>query len=303
MRHAMNTGRPAVFGEVVFDLFEDGSEVLGGAPFNVASHLAGFGHPALMVTAVGNDRRGREILERMRSRGLPTEAVAVDEGRPTGTAVVDLSDGEPRFELVSPVAYDAIPIEPALSEPAPSLLYFGTLAQRAEASRTTLTGLLETWQPEVFVDLNLRPPWSTPDVVQWSSEHATWLKLNRHELSELSPGRDGSGDLSEMVQRLFDRFSSLRGVMLTLGDDGARAMGRDGSLVVAPGEQVGDDELADTVGAGDAFSAVAMVGLLEGWPMEQTLERAVAFAATMCRHRGAVPDSQHVYAEALAKWR
>jgi fructokinase len=259
----------------------------------------------MMISAVGDDRRGREILERMERWGMPTDWVTVDAERPTGTAQVDLSSGEPRFELVSPVAYDAIRPEPALGGASPSLVYFGTLAQRGKQSRSTLQRLLEVWQPEAFVDLNLRPPWTDASVIQLSCAQATWLKLSRDELAELTPASSEPDDpaaVLDAVGALFEQYQGARWVLVTLGDQGAQAVARDGTEVRAPQQPVRGDELADTVGAGDAFSAVSMLGLVEGWPMGATLTRAVSFAAAICRYRGALPDSHEVYRAYLEEW-
>lgn len=299
------SSRAAVFGEVLFDVFSDGTEVLGGAPFNVASHLAAFGHPPVMISAVGDDHRGEKVLERMRHWGLPTDWISVDAQRPTGTAQVDLSGGEPSFELVSPVAYDAIPADPAVSSEASSLLYFGTLAQRGTRSRSTLEQLVEVWQPETFVDLNLRPPWTETSVVQFSCAQATWLKLSQDELAELTPGPSAPEDPAAVLDAagtLLDRYARIEWVLVTLGDQGAQAVGRDGADLRAPQQPVRGDELEDTVGAGDAFSAVSMLGRLEGWSMEITLHRAVWFAAMICRVRGALPDSDDIYRQASQEW-
>ncbi|UCH28792.1 MAG: hypothetical protein JSV06_11005, partial [Myxococcales bacterium] len=158
--------RPVIFGEVLFDHFPDGSRVLGGAPFNVAWHLRGFGANPLVLSAVGDDDEGREVLERMTSWDLMTHGVQTDPTHPTGRVTASVVDGENRFEIAPNQAWDFVKMGPALrataEEPA-GLLYHGSLALRGDVSWDTLRSLRAKADAPSFVDINLREPWWTRD--------------------------------------------------------------------------------------------------------------------------------------------
>jgi fructokinase len=181
--------RPLVFGETLFDHFPDGSRVLGGAPFNVAWHLRGFKGDPLMVTAVGKDREGQEILAHMGRWGMDTSGVQIHPSRPTGRVTAHLDGDQPRYDIEPRQAYDAVRIEQlpdpeALSEV--SLLYHGTLAVREEMSSRALAYLNKTLDVPTFIDVNLRDPWwsveTTPDLLK----DVAWVKASREEVEVLS---------------------------------------------------------------------------------------------------------------------
>ena len=176
--------RPVIFGEVLFDHFPDGSRVLGGAPFNVAWHLRGFNSNPLVISAVGEDDEGREVLERMTSWDLMTHGVQIDGKHPTGRVTASVVDGENHYEIAPGQAWDAIRAEPAtrtaFEEPV-GLLYHGSLALRSEESWATLCRLRDKADAPSFVDINLRDPWWTKDKVDWCLWNGNWIKLNDSE--------------------------------------------------------------------------------------------------------------------------
>ncbi|GAB4229466.1 MAG: carbohydrate kinase [Acidobacteriota bacterium] len=284
--------RPWVFGEVVFDVFPDGREVLGGAPFNVAWHLHGLGCNPLLLTRVGRDRRGEEVLARMAEVGMDTTGVQVDSERPTGVVRVELEDGQPRFSIAEGVAWDAIEFPPApeKDEKAPAWLVAGSLALQGSVNRRTLAQILETYQPRLFVDVNLRPPWFTRPTLDWLLAQAAWVKLNREEAAQLGweVGAEGA-NLPELCKRF-----GLEGIALTLGDGGAVLATPQRRVRVEP---VPVEGLVDTVGAGDAFTAVLVLGLLRGSPWERSGAAAALLASRICSIRGAVPAEQGWYRE------
>jgi len=282
-----------VFGEVLFDHFPDGSKVLGGAPFNVAWHLQAFGQRPLFVSRVGDDDDGREIIAAMQDWGMPTTGVQRDPQRPTGRVAVALEDGQPSYEIVHPCAYDAI--EPPAVAGA-GMLYHGSLALRDAASRQALDSLLVDPDVAVFLDVNLRDPWWDRERLLERLKRASWVKLNQDELTLLGPG-GGSDDAA--VAAMFERYA-LSGLLVTYGEHGAVMMTADDGLVrVAPppGTQV-----VDTVGAGDAFAAVCIVGLLQDWPTDVLLQRAQAFAAQIVAQQGATSRDRSCYAPSIARW-
>lgn len=283
---------PLIFGEVLFDQFEDGNSVLGGAPFNVAWHLAGLGLQPAILTRIGTDEHARTVTSAMRDWGMSTDLLQVDPRKPTGTVQVKMAGGTHRFEIVQDVAYDYI--EPpataalqALGEPA--LLYHGSLAARHSVSRATLMHLRKTLRCPVFVDINLRAPWWDAQGVDMLIDGARWLKINDEELCTLvTTGKD----LYDKAQRMLGD-KNLAAVIVTRGEHGAFVQTADTLIECAP---VRVERLVDTVGAGDAFSAIVIAGLLKGLDLAGLLELATEFAARICEQRGATVHDQRFYA-------
>jgi len=296
---ARPTRRPLVFGEVLFDRFEDGGAVLGGAPFNVAWHLQGFGHAPLLVSRVGDDDAGHQILEQMHAWSMDTRGVQIDPDHPTGSVNVRLRDGQPSYDIVPDQAYDHVAPEPLatlLSEVDCSLLYHGTLAARHPVSRDTLFGLAAKGDLPVFVDLNLREPWWDTLLVERALHGATWVKLNDDELATLSDG--GTYDLQAEAETL-RRNAGARLLIVTRGAAGACLADAAGLACHGPPPV---HDVVDTVGAGDAFSAVVIFGLDQGWSAPQILHRALEFAAAICRQRGATAVDPALYQRFMDQW-
>ena len=295
--------RPVIFGEVLFDHFPDGSRVLGGAPFNVAWHLRGFGANPLVLSAVGDDDEGGEVLERMTSWDLMTHGVQTDRLHHTGRVTATVVDGENHFEIAGEQAWDYVRAEaaaPVIAEEPVGLFYHGTLALRADTSWNTLRSLRDQSDAPSFVDINLRPPWWTKERLGWCLSTSHWVKLNDAELAELTSKptetfeqcRDAAMDLA--------RAHTIQGLIVTRGEKGALSvLGAERTFEAAPVEV---EEVVDTVGAGDAFSAVMCLGILQQWDFQTTLDRAVAFAADLCRIRGATTTDFAIYDRHLAEW-
>ena len=187
------SGRPLVVGEVLFDVMPDGDRVLGGAPFNVAWHLEAFGLRPLMITRVGADDEGDEVLAAMESWGMDTSGVQRDRSHPTGKVKVELEDGEPTFHILADQAYDRLDGESAaglIEEEDPSLLYHGSLLARGETSASALDRVKETAAVPVFIDVNLRDPWWNHVDVLASVSRARWIKVNEAELGLLGGAPD-----------------------------------------------------------------------------------------------------------------
>jgi fructokinase len=285
-----------VYGEVLFDHFPDGRRVLGGAPFNVAWHLQAFGLAPRFISRVGADAEGEAVLTAMYDWGMDTRFVQTDPHRPTGRVSVRIVDNEPSYDIVSNCAYDAI--EPTgVDLPSGALLYHGSLALRSAVSRGSLDALLHSAPPaHIFLDVNLRPPWWEPEAVRALIRRADWVKLNHEELEALYPGH---GESPAQASR-FLAENSLQGMVLTLGAGGAHAVTAGGdSCLVRPAQSI---EVVDTVGAGDAFAAVMILGLARGWPLAQTLERAQQFASRIVGRRGATVHERDFYLPLLEAW-
>ena len=286
--------RPCIFGEVLFDHFPDGRRVLGGAPFNVAWHLQAFGASPLMVSRVGADPDGAAVTDLMDDWGMDRSGLQTDPQLPTGRVQVSIEDGEPAYEIVHPSAWDAI--EPPGPNVHCSLLYHGTLALRDERARRAWRQLRGGEPGTVFVDVNLRPPWWQRERALEAVAGAQWVKLNRHELDELMPGRESS---DRRARALMARHE-LRGLVLTDGAHGAGILTADGEHREA--RPSADITVVDTVGAGDALASVVILGLLRGWPLGATLERAQTFASSIVGRRGATVHDPAFYAGFVARW-
>lgn len=287
---------PLIFGEVLFDCFPDGREVLGGAPFNVAWNLQALGIPPLFVSRVGNDVQGQFIRDTMADWSMNLDFLQVDPVKPTGRVEISLADGEPSFAILPNQAYDNIAPVVLGAQYKPSFLYHGSLALRNDVSRTSLLTLKREYAGPVFVDVNLRMPWWNVDTVLPLLEDATWLKLNEKELQELLPGESA---LESSGKLLLERFN-LDAVFLTLGSKGALAFTRDGQLQsIAPPAAV---DVVDTVGAGDGFSSILLLGLMHNWPLPLILERAQEFASAVVGQRGAITPAREFYQSFSDKW-
>ncbi len=288
--------RPLIFGEVLFDRFPDGSEVLGGAPFNVAWNLRGLGQDPLLVSRVGEDVLGDRILEAMDGFGLDSSGVQRDPVHSTGTVDVEIVDGDPEFQIIADCAWDFI--EPPAREFDASVIYHGSLALRNDVSAATMAWILQAAgeSTPVFFDVNLRPPWWDTTRIQDQLMTASFIKLNQYELDALVPGEQPAED---RARELMDR-SGVRNVFLTRGSDGATGFTPDGNVIDVRSD--GELPVVDTVGAGDAFSSVLIVGILEDWSLQRTLERAQAFAGAVVGLRGATTTDPDFYSRFRATW-
>jgi fructokinase len=267
----------------------DGTRVLGGAPFNVAWHLEAFGLRPLVITRVGADESGDEVLAAMKAWGMDTSGVQRDNEYPTGRVQVDLEDGEPTFHLLPDQAYDHIDSEQAVRSAKGEdffVLYHGSLISRGTVSSSSLDEVAKASGAPVFVDVNLRDPWWDHRDVLNSVSRARWVKLNEAELSLLAGGSDV--DAAEV----FRGKHGLEAVIVTGGSRGGVALDDDGVFDARPPADV---RVVDTVGAGDAFSAVFILGLVKGWSTGMTVERAVDFAAAMCTVPGATVRDRGFY--------
>lgn len=285
-----------IFGEVLFDHFPDGSRVLGGAPFNVAWHLQALKQSPHFISRVGDDPEGREIAELMDAWGMSRYALQTDSAHPTGSVKVTIEQGEPHFDIVNKCAYDFIDEEPLARNSTEGVLYHGSLAIRNPVSRSALETLKAGHRGKIFVDVNLRPPWWDQATLKPLLSDANWIKLNEAELITLLPGYP---DL-ESRMKAFSKQFNIEILVVTRGDQGAIACNNEALFTsVHPGQIV---TVVDTVGAGDAFASVLMLGLVEQWPLPITLERAQAFASALVGRRGATVADKAFYRSFYDRW-
>ena len=294
--------RPVVFGEALFDHFPDGTRVLGGAPFNVAWHLRGFKANPLLVTSVGQDPDGKRILEQMGAWGMDTAGVQIHPTKPTGHVRARFQDGQPRFEIVAKQAYDAISVQslPRLHGPEPhNLLYFGSLCLRGETSAATLAYLREKLEAPVLVDVNLRDPWWGWEKTRRHIRGVDWLKVNDEEVGLLTRKPVTSAGEVLKAAEVLKAELGIQNIVVTLGSRGTVAL-MGGEPVRVEGRNLPD--IVDTVGAGDAFTAVLALGIHGRWPPETLLQRASEFAAETCLTRGATSADPTLYLRTLREW-
>jgi fructokinase len=275
-------------GEVLWDLLPGGRQ-LGGAPANFAYHAAALGAEAQIISRVGHDPLGRELLQRLDALGVPTGCIEVDPARPTGTVAVEVAaDGQPVFHICENVAWDAIRGEAAgrLAVAGADAVCFGTLAQRSEPSRSTLRSLVSAAPPSALriLDVNLRQHYFSEQVIRESLALANVLKVNDAELPRLAGMLSLSGDDRSQMAQLASRLN-LRGVAYTRGQRGSLLF-FGGRWSDHPGVPT---RVVDTVGAGDAFTAAMALGLLAGWELERLNQQANDVAAYVCSCAGATP--------------
>jgi len=275
-------------GEVLWDALPEGL-FLGGAPFNVACHLRATGTPVTMVSRIGDDRLGDEVLRRAARYGVGTDLMQVDAQLPTGFVRVIVDDaGNPAYEILEPAAWDAVaPTDALLSRARKArAIVFGTLAQRQATTRNTIRQLWETDALMVF-DVNLRPPFDDREIVRQSLQRADVVKLSDDELNQIAKWFALRGDPRAIVAALAEMFACSL-ICVTRGSQGAVLL-HDGEWTEHPGFTV---EVRDTVGAGDAFLAMLLAGLLAGRPDSALLQHANLMGAYVSTQFGAVPSDQ-----------
>lgn len=275
------------FGEILWDKFKDQKRA-GGAPMNVALHLHKQGLKCGLISSVGNDDLGKELIEVMSLQGFPTDLIQTHETLPTGVVEVELDEmQQASYTIVKPVAWDAILLteeEKKLVAEAEVFVY-GSLACRNTDSRSTLLDLLPFAKKRVL-DLNLRAPHYEVPVLKELIAPAEILKINEDELAYLGEMYHISApDIDGLVQQLSKKTDTPL-ICVTLGDKGAMAL-YDGAIYRHSGFKI---RVADTVGAGDSFLATFIHGLLSQLPMDKTLQNACAVGAFVASKHGANPD-------------
>jgi len=275
-------------GEILWDLLPKG-KVLGGAPGNVVGIANQLGLKGILVSSVGDDQLGHEILERIGQKGLDKKGLRVLKDLPTGVVDVTLdSKGVPTFNIRQPAAWDAIVMDDERRQVAKSasLIVFGTLAQRDPRSQKGIMEFVKAAPASCLkvVDVNLRPPFIMESVIRESLELADVLKLNETELPVLAKILGLSGDETAQLKQLQSRFD-LDVIAYTLGPRGSRMITATEDIF----HPFVDAVVVDTVGAGDSFVAVVATGMLLGMEISKIQEMANRVAAFVCTQIGGTP--------------
>lgn len=273
----MTRYRALCFGEALIDEFPD-RRVAAGAPLHVAGHLAALGWEANLVTRLGNDHDGRSIMTTLAVFGINLDHVEIDPDLPTGTTTITLTGEGHDFTVNRPAAWDAI-VGPQTT-PEVDVVYFGTLAMRDGRSRSALDGILARSSARRVVDLNLRAPDYDAATVARAVSEANILKLSEGEWPEVARLLE-IGPSPESLLALGPEW-----VCLTKGAAGAGLLRRGGAAWSAAAPETG---VVDTVGAGDAFCAGLIDGLVGGSDPDRALVQASAAAASTLGGRGGLP--------------
>lgn len=276
-------------GEVLWDMLPEGKQI-GGAPANFAYHVSRFGLDSMVISAIGNDMPGNEVIEIFREKNLPFSLQRVDY--PTGTVLVHLDEhGVPKYEIKEAAAWDHIPYTDELSRLAARTraVCFGSLAQRSQESRDTIMRFLDDMTQKgalKIFDINLRQHYYTRDIISESLKKCTILKINDEELDILAHIYNYTDkDFRQVCLRVLDDFS-LDMIILTMGIRGSYVFTPDSfSFLDTPRMTI-----VDTVGAGDSFTGAFCSALLKGHSIEEAHHFAVDVSAHVCGCHGAMPD-------------
>lgn len=276
-------------GEALWDCLPEGKKI-GGAPANFAYHVSQFGLDSCVVSAVGDDKLGEEIIENFNDKKL--NYIIDKVPYPTGTVMVELdAQGVPMYDIKQNVAWDNIPYTSDLKELASrtKAVCFGSLAQRSIVSRTTINDFIDAMGSDddtlKIFDINLRQGFYTPEIICRSMEQCNILKINDEELVTVSRMFDYPGiDLENKCWILLGKYN-LKMLILTCGVNGSYVFSP-GRVSFVPTPKV---EVADTVGAGDSFTGAFIASILKGKTIEEAHKRAVEVSAFVCTQNGAMP--------------
>jgi len=286
-------------GEVLWDIVENESH-LGGAPFNVCAHLAKMGHSAFMYSGVGDDPRGHEILSRMDQLKVHKEFTFIHESKPTSTVNVFLEDGQPEYTIHEDVAWDDLEVGTtqidALREKHWDVVIFGLLSQRNESNAQKIYSIINAVNTRhVFLDINIRKEYFSKSKLEKSCTLASIVKLNAEELALM---RDlfypNENELRFAAEKIASKFN-LRVLIVTLGGEGAWAYAHKRWYKASAIEV----KVADTIGAGDSFSAAFLHVYLQSQDVENALKKAVGMGAFVASHSGAIPEYDDSLKEVL----
>lgn len=276
-------------GEALWDVLPEGKKI-GGAPANFAYHVSQFGLPSCVVSAIGDDALGKEIIENFTSKGL--DQLIAEVPYPTGTVQVEIDQtGIPLYDIKENVAWDNIPYTEHLDALAKrtKAVCFGSLAQRNLVSRETINHFLDTMPKDddslIVFDVNLRQGFYNKEILCKSMQNCNILKINDEELITVSRMFGYPGiDLQDKCWILLGKYN-LKMLILTCGINGSYVF-TPGNVSFQPTPKV---EVADTVGAGDSFTAAFIASILKGKSVTEAHTIAVKTSAFVCTQKGAMP--------------
>lgn len=283
--------RVLVLGEVLWDVFPDSTRRLGGAPLNFAAHIQRMGDLPSLISAVGEDDLGKRALQMIQSLGLSRNLLQTTNRFPTGTAQVHVEpSGQTTFSIQRPAAYDAVDLSEEQIQRihawSPEWFYFGTLFPAAPEGHATLLRLLCAVPEAIrFCDLNLRPGFDSSELIAEMLKAAQVIKLNQEEMRAVGRLCGLPSETEEFCKAGSQRFS-WKAVCVTLAARGCAIFAR-GEYVEADGCRI---DIADTVGAGDAFAAAFLHGLTRQWDLAEIARFSNRVGALVASRPGAIPD-------------
>ncbi|MES2580540.1 MAG: carbohydrate kinase [Pseudomonadota bacterium] len=293
-----------VFGEVLADIFPD-QTVLGGAPFNVARHLQAFGLHPVMITRTGHDALRTQFLQEMQRLKMDVSGLQIDAKYPTGQVKVKMTSDGHQFEILENQAYDHIHAgitHMVTMSLKPEMVYFGTLAQRSMPSRLALDKFLEDGKCPRFLDVNLRAPFYNKHTIKRSLLRSDIVKLNEEELVIIAKYfKIDSTHKHDSAKQLAAEFG-IEQIIVTAGAQGAWMVAGE-KVIETKAVSTTQVPLIDTVGAGDAFSAVCMVANTLNWDHATMIDRANEFASAICGIRGGAPTDTDFYTPFINHWK
>jgi len=274
------------FGEMLWDLFPDYKRA-GGSPFNVMMHLHYLKNTSLLISAAGRDELGSELLDIISRKEAGKQFIQRSD-YPTGTVTVHMDEeNEPSYTIHKRVAWDFIEPPDNLGQIASGAdaFTFATLSQRSSTNRITLQKIFSQLPGNClfFLDVNLRPPFISKPVIEFSLKKTDYVKMNRDEWDEI--GRMLDIESESDLLKSFD----LKGMILTLGGDGSIYFDNDGSHYIETAAEISTDS-GDFVGVGDAFWACFIHHTLNRSPWQETLQKANRYAGWVAEQKGGIPD-------------
>ncbi|MDD3155498.1 MAG: PfkB family carbohydrate kinase [Victivallaceae bacterium] len=283
-------------GEILFDLLPEGPRP-GGAVCNFVTHAAAQGCEGVIVSAVGTDDPGKELIRFFHARGVVTDYIQQRRLWPTGMVRVTLADGIPSYTIVSPAAWDHLQFGKALRLLAQrtDAVTWGTLGQRNEESQKTICDFLSATRTDAirFFDVNLRQNFYSGETIQHSLDAATHLKIADSELPVLAQLLSLPDRVEPFVEALMDKEPTLQAVLLTLGKAGSLYFPRSGEVIRTAVFECGP--CVDTVGCGDSFGGAFVAALCLGCSTEEALTHAAKVAGFVAASAGALPQMPREY--------
>jgi len=300
--------RIALFGEILADIFPNYT-VLGGAPYNVARHLHALQQQPVLISRTGDDALKDQLFTELNKLKLDVSGIQLDPIYPTGQVTVHLENDGHRFEINADQAYDHIhagDTKLKILAVKPDFAYFGTLVQRSAESQLALDAFLNHVDCPRFLDINLRDPWYNKQIIQYSLSQADIVKINDDELKTVCDVLHANVNNQQARAHYLVETFNLNQLFVTCGEHGAWALSNHAEKPKIEETKIAiqplTSPLVDTVGAGDAFAAICIIGLFHHWPMEAILIRASQFASAVCTIKGAAPENSDFYHPYIKSW-
>jgi len=274
------------FGESLWDMLPN-TLMPGGAPMNVATHLKYSGFSPVLISRVGNDALGKELIDVLKKKGIDIRFIQIDEIHPTSVVKANLDNNrEITYEIASSVAWDYITFDEQIAQivAQSDLFIYGSLASRNKTTYNTLLKYLSLAKVKVL-DINLRPPHYSPKLIQQLLNWADIVKMNDRELVEVMSWFGKIAPEKEAMEYINSRFN-VRTLLISRGQKGAILLNED-SYFEHAGFQV---DVVDTIGSGDAFLAAFLGKMIHNVPIQEALEFACATGALVATRSGALPE-------------